>query len=402
MVKYLSDADFTHSLIEDFLESATTGIIGISASYSKDCAITVLALSSETYVLHVTLNRSSRRSSAYFKQSPHGQSRMLLQDRILCNDEYTKISLDMHRVATALFYDHGLFISSAVDLQSFSTDRRTSFSTLLKVLGGSEHVNQENVRRVFLHYGSKSDESQNVAIRAWCAWMSGCTDLFTKGRSSVKPIDTTVLPPMHLQILANTVRIADRLDAMKPVKVKNDVEGKFESKSGALQLKQTRFKTRMRESETQAVVVEVEGEDGTIVKSSGRTTRVRGKDAVVSVKQALPDSGNIAVFTVGKEAPTTAEAERTNVVLDALRRTNTILYNPLIQIIYGLDAQQHSETSRSTSKPVISPKRSLNPSQKRAVDRILSIDQQDKVCLVQGPPGTGKTTVIAASTINLV
>ena len=42
----------------------------------------------------------------------------------------------------------------------------------------------------------------------------------------------------------------------------------------------------------------------------------------------------------------------------------------------------------------------LNPSQRTAVERILSDKDDDRVVMIQGPPGTGKTTVIAASVIS--
>lgn len=44
----------------------------------------------------------------------------------------------------------------------------------------------------------------------------------------------------------------------------------------------------------------------------------------------------------------------------------------------------------------------LNPSQTRAVEAIISLEDRNRVVLVHGPPGTGKTTVIAASTQSIV
>lgn len=46
--------------------------------------------------------------------------------------------------------------------------------------------------------------------------------------------------------VAKCVRDADRLDALKPTKVKNDVNAKFSMKSGNLEFELTRYKTRMR------------------------------------------------------------------------------------------------------------------------------------------------------------
>lgn len=44
--------------------------------------------------------------------------------------------------------------------------------------------------------------------------------------------------------------------------------------------------------------------------------------------------------------------------------------------------------------------RDLNSSQHRAVQRILSDEDEDRIVMIRGPPGTGKTTVIAASVIS--
>lgn len=49
----------------------------------------------------------------------------------------------------------------------------------------------------------------------------------------------------HLLFIAKTLRDADRLDALKPTKVKNDVTGEFSTKSGELNLSSSRFRTRI-------------------------------------------------------------------------------------------------------------------------------------------------------------
>ncbi|KAL4249785.1 hypothetical protein ABKN59_007614 [Abortiporus biennis] len=364
MVIPVSDADLTSALLVDFLESATTGTIGVSASYGGKGALNVLTLATRTYILQITFNHlpfGSRKKNK-FKRSPQGQSRLLLQDMILCNDEYSKLSLDMHRVATALYYDHGLLITSAIDLQSLVLiGRRHSFATVLTLLGGRDEVNKSNAFKVFMENGSTS-EARNVTVRAWCAWKTSCLDLYMQARPSIQPINTSKLPPNHLRVLANTVRVTYRLNSLKPTTLENDVDTKFGYKSGALHLRSTRFNTRIRVVENQRLVVETEGADGELVQSKGRARRVEGKTAEVSIKNEVPISGDIKVFTLPSE-PTSDD---------------------------------------SIVKPDIVFERPLNPSQKRAVECILSTEAQDRVCMVQGPPGTGKTTVIAASTINIV
>ncbi|KAI0784594.1 P-loop containing nucleoside triphosphate hydrolase protein [Abortiporus biennis] len=406
MVIPVSDADLTSALLVDFLESATTGTIGVSASYGGKGALNVLTLATRTYILQITFNHlpfGSRKKNK-FKRSLQGQSRLLLQDMILCNDEYSKLSLDMHRVATALYYDHGLFITSAIDLQSLVLiGRRHSFATVLTLIGGRDEVNKSNAFNVFME-NSPTSEARSVTVRAWCAWKTSCLDLYTQARPSIQLVNTLKLPPNHLRVLANTVRMTYRLNSLKPTALENDVDTKFGYKSGSLHLRSTRFNTRIRVVENQRLVVETEGADGELVQSKGRARRVEGKTAEVSIKNEVPISGDIKVFTVGKGVPGLLEAERTNIVLGVLQGTSKIFHDPLVEIIYGLVAQLPSEPTSDDSivKPDIVFERPLNPSQKRAVECILSTEAQDRVCMVQGPPGTGKTTVIAASTINIV
>jgi hypothetical protein len=55
----------------------------------------------------------------------------------------------------------------------------------------------------------------------------------------------------QLLFIAKTLRDADRLDALKPTRVKNDVRGEFSMKSGKLNLSSSRFKTRIMTSSSQ-------------------------------------------------------------------------------------------------------------------------------------------------------
>jgi hypothetical protein len=52
-------------------------------------------------------------------------------------------------------------------------------------------------------------------------------------------------------VLSKLQRDSDRLDALKPTKVKNDVAKTFTQGKDSLELQQTRFNTRMRVSASQ-------------------------------------------------------------------------------------------------------------------------------------------------------
>ena len=55
--------------------------------------------------------------------------------------------------------------------------------------------------------------------------------------------------------MCKCVRDADRLDSLKPHYTENDVSDQIEFKKGSVRLKCTRFKTRIRQSDTQVRVI---------------------------------------------------------------------------------------------------------------------------------------------------
>lgn len=131
-------------------------------------------------------------------------------------------------------------------------------------------------------------------------------------------------------------------------------------------------------------------------KVLGRVTEVKGKSAQVSLKKGIAQGSRISVSTLGKDDPTNAEMERTEVVLTCLQRSNTLFRQDFAAWVFLGHRPPFLRSALSPS--VYFPgERQLNDSQNRAVKRILSNASFDRVCLIQGPPGTGKTTVIAAS-----
>jgi hypothetical protein len=132
---------------------------------------------------------------------------------------------------------------------------------------------------------------------------------------------------------------------------------------------------------------------------SGQTTRVDGRGCQITLKSSLPP-GPIKVITVGKEAPTSAEGQRTLIILGALQGRSTIADKPFFRAIWlphEPSAWPAGPSSRSCDVPVYFS-RPLNNAQKVAVAAILS---SKPITVIHGPPGTGKTTVIAAAVMSL-
>ncbi|KAL4064438.1 hypothetical protein J3A83DRAFT_604055 [Scleroderma citrinum] len=155
-----------------------------------------------------------------------------------------------------------------------------------------------------------------------------------------------------------------------------------------------RFQTRVRVSDNQVLLIETE--DGTL--TAGRARRVNGRSAQVMVNG--PIKGEItSVSTIGKEGMTYAEVARREVILHILQNRTSLLSEPFFQHIWL--PHEHVSWSRQDSKipapQIYFPERSLNPSQERAVEKIMSFSDNNRVVMIHGPPGTGKTTVIAAA-----
>ena len=197
--------------------------------------------------------------------------RILLQ--VFLQTEQTKFAFDMHKLALALFYDYGLTVVQAVDLQSSRPDDRRSVATLVALLGGEVLVNKGAVIDTFRGESFVTGGIENLAVRAWAA-RRAALDLTTTEMQGILPIDTSEIPDevdfisrivhfldltdamQHLAWLAKFTRTSWRLHEMKPAWTKNDVAARFKCESGnaTLQVQQTRFKTRLRTSHNQVLI----------------------------------------------------------------------------------------------------------------------------------------------------
>ena len=137
----------------------------------------------------------------------------------------------------------------------------------------------------------------------------------------------------------------------------------------------------------------------------GRTTKVNGRQAMISLQTAFHGTNILSVTTLGREARTYAELMRGDVVMEALQHASGILQSPFVRRIWlpNTIASWAGVPSLPSSVALHFPgQRKLNPSQENAVNVILSNHDADRVALIHGPPGTGKTTVIAAAVTSVM
>lgn len=140
--------------------------------------------------------------------------------------------------------------------------------------------------------------------------------------------------------------------------------------------------------------------NGTTTKTSGRVNAVEGKSVKISVQKAVASTAKITkVVTFGKEGLTAAQEEREQVVLSVLQQRLSFFEIPIVHCIFFQQVDRPARLSRYTCSLA---GRHLNKSQAAAVERIVSEDPMDRLCLIHGPPGTGKTTVIVASVKELM
>ena len=105
----------------------------------------------------------------------------------------------------------------------------------------------------------------------------------------------------------------------------------------------------------------------------------------------------MSVSTIGKDA-TYAEIARRGIILHVLQDRTSLLSQPFFQCIWlPHERTPWPKQDHQTLEPPIHFPRPLNHSQRTAVKKILSSDDDNRVVMIHGPPGTGKTTVIAAA-----
>ncbi|TFY60454.1 hypothetical protein EVJ58_g5144 [Rhodofomes roseus] len=407
LVTEVDESDLVDFNLDTFL-ALSGDVLGVACAQGAKGLLTHISFATPTYILCVRitgLSATTRTAGEQARAQRHSRGRKVLQSMLLHSEEYCKVAFDMHRMALALYHDYQLTIVNAIDLQSVRDDLRTdrqAVETFMSYLGRAQDVNK---RAVFDNFKGKAFGEggvQNAALRAWAACHAGLRSKVSEKLQSATPIDTTVIPVNHLKWLATFTRVAWRLHALKPTRVKNDVCADFSHESGELHLLLTRYKTRPRPSNSQRLQVQFSAKNGSKTVQ-GHTIRVEGKTAAITVNRPVASTAKIlSVVTRGKEDLTAAETDREAIVLAVLQQRLPFFEHPFVRPIFESPDRHSSRTSMATNKEICLGVRRLNDSQASAVHRIISEDPADKLCLVQGPPGTGKTTVIAAAVIDLM
>lgn len=403
-VSLYHESNLKKAIVNAFLGTIVDGAIGVAPSYGSRCVLRTIAFSSPSQVLLIRLSSSTApRKSRKGQKNKATIDRSLLED-ILCRLDCTKYTFKMDKFSTSLHLDLGLHITNGVDLLSVAKGERHSVAALMSALGGELTLNKAEVSTLFKDNEIDSD-IRATAAQAWVACRAGLLQYMSQQLANLLRINTKNMHPENIAILAKTVRDADRLVALKPTKVKNEVEAKFSHKQGNVMLVSTRFKTRIMHSAVEQRIEIETAADGKRSTAIGWATHVNGRSATVSLKNAFHGSRILSVTTFGREALTNAESMRNDVVMEALQGANGIMRSPFVRRIWFPSEIASWAGVPSSPLPVslyFPGTRKLNPSQERAVNVILSHHDADRVALIHGPPGTGKTTVIAAAVTSVM
>ncbi|KAJ7067044.1 hypothetical protein C8F01DRAFT_657182 [Mycena amicta] len=154
--------------------------------------------------------------------------------------------------------------------------------------------------------------------------------------------------------------------------------------------------------------MQVENARGQVYRTHGRSGIVDGRHTNLYIPRALDLTKTILTITsIGRDDPTTAEAQRAATVLSILQGRIALLSDNIwIKNIWlppskeDIGLQWPPTWSKvpppTTAKSEEDNLDRLNASQRQAAEAMLDPKDENRFVLIQGPPGTGKTSVIAA------
>ncbi|KAJ7285109.1 hypothetical protein C8J57DRAFT_709618 [Mycena rebaudengoi] len=244
-------------------------------------------------------------------------------------------------------------------------------------------------------------------MRAWISQYLVTVGNGAETFSKVPKIDTTKFSSEMLKNLAKMTQDSLRLNHIKPLEIKHGFTAVQTAEGQGA--KSTAYKNKL--SKNQNVVVSAKTSQGTEINYYGTTGPVDGRTAGLNLPHTLDDSKTIlSIKSIGRDDPTTAEAQRAAAILRILQgKTELLTENPWMQNIWfpaPADESGNFEPLRwppdwsngpsdKSAKDNLD-RLNLNRSQQTAVDTMLSRTDTNRITIIQGPPGTGKTSVIAA------
>jgi len=401
--------------------------IGISPGYSKEGKLVALAIADDMNcrIVEFAVTSSPGRHSGgggrgyrdpKATSQRNQQGLQLLQERVLCRDAGDLFAFDMGPLSMSLYCDANLRVTHGVDIQSgVSAVDRKPLTAILEIVGSTATIIKENVVTVFRNPVYDQDDRNRANELGMRAWVSQFLAGYQNGAEmlgKVARIDTLKLKPETLDMIAKIARDSLRLDQLKPTQTKHQFTSSLDASTGQVRFASLAYKNKIRPDQNVRMSVHGPGSSDYIVR--GHIGKVSGKSGAVSTQRSLSDKSITTLTSIGRDDPTTAEAQRAATVLRILQGTQKLLdESPWIRNIWfpsddGVMAWPNSPpltSQRAGLNPShasgVSPggnqgRHSLNSSQQEAVNTMSSSMDSHRITIIQGPPGTGKTSVIAA------
>ncbi|KAF8440439.1 hypothetical protein L210DRAFT_2155711 [Boletus edulis BED1] len=189
------------------LLDAKDRVLGVAATYGKQCQLSSIAFSTLSRVLVVNIPaRHVPQPKGDAKQQQVAKSRGLIQDYLLVNPKFQKHAFKMDQFATALHLDLSIRVNDAVDMLSVAVGSgRESLEALMNTMGGETQLYKANVLSLFFGTSKSptADAAAGVALQAWAACRAATLPHMSSRFESLPRIDTLTFTDARLNALAS-------------------------------------------------------------------------------------------------------------------------------------------------------------------------------------------------------
>ncbi|KAI0303789.1 hypothetical protein B0F90DRAFT_1816054 [Multifurca ochricompacta] len=372
-----------------FLEPAGNSprSVGISPAYSQSGSLPALACALGTRVLIINFHTSK----AYYDGNSSGtqprnvERRDMLEQELICNPDCTFYAFDLAPLALSLCLHLHLHIANAIDIQSaLPVPSRSPVDSVRHVIADGPPIFDINITSVFentLYESNKHKDLTPIVQRAWLCGYIGQYDL-----GNIKDIFYAA-PKVDMSKFSEIKIAYDtlRLDNKKPLSVTHEIKTGWDPKTNHMIAQSQRYSNRL-----------------TSTASKVKVTLAH------NVERNLEGKVITSITSIGRDAPTMAESERSLYILRVLQGSLPLFENHWMRAIWFPSQpvnwpESFSPPHDSTPIEIIEhPDPPLNTSQQSALTNMLSSSLDACITLVQGPPGTGKTTVIASYVMSAI
>ncbi|KAH9850369.1 P-loop containing nucleoside triphosphate hydrolase protein [Lenzites betulinus] len=384
------ESKLTKELFDNFYDGVPTPrYVGLAPIYSQRQALCRLVIAVKTKVLIVQFHAKDKGANAY-------KGRGVLSSEVLCNPDVTLLAFNFNKLAVALHTDQGLRVLNGVDVQSSCGSDRSPLSAIKYATAGIAVVMEENTKRTFETETLDPKRTTASALQAWVAQCLHSYPMMENNFQAANKIDTVNMTETRLRTITQIERGEHRLSASSRTATSHEYSAAGTRRDSAF-VTADRFATRFMQDTAQKVTVR-DHMTGIDIVVDAQVSKINGRQTALKANINLEGRAITSITTQGRDAPTRAEQQREITMLRALQGKEELSDSPFLKYIFEQSDQftwPETFPVSDTIPPIVST-RPLNGSQEKAVEAMLSNDNNQRLLIIQGPPGSGKTSVIAA------